>query len=156
MTTKTILRRAMITAGVLGLASLGFIYYQISQVPTLGVSDGKLKPLGSFPNSVSTQASQDSKRVEPLPMKSTVEDTMAAIKEACKSVSQTDILEERSDYLRVVFTTPVMKFHDDGEFWIDEQAQVVHFRSAARAGYSDGGNNRARYQKLTSAYKQTQ
>ena len=152
MTTKTILRRALITAGVLGLASLGLIYYQNAQVPTLGVSDGKFKPLGSFPKGVSTQASQDSKKVEPLPMKASVEETVAALKEACNSVCQTDILEERSDYLRLVFTTPVMKFHDDGEFWIDDKARVVHFRSEARAGYSDGGNNRARYQKIRRAY----
>jgi uncharacterized protein (DUF1499 family) len=46
-----------------------------------------------------------------------------------------------------------MKYHDDVEFYIDSIAQQVHFRSASRAGYSDRGLNRQRYEALAMSYE---
>lgn len=57
---------------------------------------------------------------------------------------RTRIVEESENYLRVEFTTAIMRYVDDVEFLIDDSAGVVHFRSASRVGYSDMGANRKR------------
>lgn len=133
-------------------ASAGFIYYQNSVEPEVGVQDGRLKPLKKSPNGVSTQAEKPSKRVETLPFKDSSEDTMEALKTAATRYGGVVFKEETEDYLYLVFSTPTLGFRDDAEFWLDREAREVHFRSQARAGYSDRGMNRRRYNKLRELY----
>lgn len=135
-------------------ANFGRIYWQNSQVPTLGVTDGKLAPISKKPNNVSTQTDVDEKRVTPWPFKGSQEETMAAIKAAVNTYGGATVQTETADYLYVIFTTSLMKYHDDAEFWLDAENQVVHFRSASRAGYSDMGLNRKRFDALTELYNQ--
>lgn len=149
---KKMLPLALKTVAVLFAAGTAYLYYQNAQVPELGVENGRLKPLRNTPNCVSTQASDLEKRVEPLPFADNLEKTMAALKAAVHSYGHEKILEETDTYLRVVFTTPTLRFKDDAEFWLDVENQVVHFRSAARAGKSDLGMNRKRYEKLRELY----
>ncbi len=49
------------------------------------------------------------------------------------------------------FICTTFRFRDDVESFIDRQANVIHFRSASRVGYSDLGANRARMEKLRKA-----
>lgn len=49
------------------------------------------------------------------------------------------------------FTTPLMKFVDDAEFWFDPAAQVIQVRSASRVGECDMGVNRKRIEGLRTA-----
>ncbi len=132
--------------------AFGYIYWQNSQVPELGVRDGQLTPLSGNPNGVSTQAVDTSKSVAPWPFKADQPATMDAIKAAVAAHGGGEIVTERADYLRVLFTTPKMRFRDDAEFYLDSDARVVHFRSESRAGKSDLGLNRQRHQQLTTLY----
>ena len=61
------------------------------------------------------------------------------------------IEQQESDYLYAVFTSPLMRFKDDVEVYIDESSNLVHFRSASRVGYSDLGVNRKRYEAFALA-----
>lgn len=137
---------------VLIVANFGFIFYQNTQIPDLGMEDGKFKPLSNKPNNVSTQTQNLEKKVEPWPFKGTKEETMAAIKSAINSYGGAETQKENENYLYVVFTTKLMRYHDDAEFWLDDEDRLVHFRSASRAGYSDMGLNRKRYDQLTEVY----
>jgi uncharacterized protein (DUF1499 family) len=130
----------------------GYVYDQNTQVPTLGVENGQLKALSSKPNNVSTQAKSEEKRIPVLPAKETPEATIAALKTAIDQYGHARIVKETQDYLYVVFTTSVVRFHDDAEFWIDIKNNQVHFRSASRVGYSDMGLNRKRYEALSEYY----
>jgi uncharacterized protein (DUF1499 family) len=58
------------------------------------------------------------------------------------------VVQAEGDYLRCEFSTPLMRYTDDVEFWFDPAAQVVQVRSASRLGYSDRGANRARIEAL--------
>jgi uncharacterized protein (DUF1499 family) len=136
--------------GCIGLVAL-LLYFKNKRTPALGVDGGLLTPLSSKPNGVSTQAN-DHKRVEPLPLKSTAEKTLHALKAAAQAYGGATTLKETDNYLRIVFATPTMKYRDDAEFYIDNAAGVVHFRSASRLGYSDMGLNKARYKKLAELY----
>lgn len=132
--------------------SFAVIYYQNSNEPLLGVNDGRFMPLGTRPNAVSTQAKDADKKVATWTMKNTPEQTTQAILYSIESYGGAEIIENNNNYVYVVFTTPLMKYHDDVEFWIDESAGEVHFRSSSRAGYSDRGLNRQRYDALALSY----
>jgi len=134
-------------------ANFGRIYYQNSQVPTLGVTNGKLTPISKKPNNVSSQTDVAEKSVPTLPFKDTQEQTLKAIKQAIANYGGGEIKNESEDYVYVVFTTSLMKYHDDVEFWLDAEHKEVHFRSASRAGYSDMGLNRQRWEKLAELYR---
>jgi uncharacterized protein (DUF1499 family) len=58
------------------------------------------------------------------------------------------IVDSRVDYLRVQYTTRLMKFVDDVEFWFDPVQGVVQVRSASRVGRNDFGVNRRRIEQL--------
>ncbi|RJG42688.1 DUF1499 domain-containing protein [Motilimonas pumila] len=137
---------------VITVAFFALIYWQNSQVPVLGVLDGQFKPLKNSPNGVSTQATDTSKRVAPWPWKSDSATTMKAIQASVQSLGNARIVQQESNYLYAVFTTPTMKFHDDVEFWLEASDKTVQFRSQSRAGKSDLGLNQQRYQQLEAQY----
>jgi uncharacterized protein (DUF1499 family) len=70
-------------------------------------------------------------------------------------MSGAEIVKREPGYLYVQFTTRLMKYVDDAEFWFDPDKQVIQVRSASRLGKSDLGVNRERIefirQKLDSA-----
>jgi uncharacterized protein (DUF1499 family) len=46
----------------------------------------------------------------------------------------------------------IFRFVDDVEFYIDERANLIHFRSASRLGYSDMGVNRKRMETIRASF----
>lgn len=126
---------------------------QNMKTPThLGHKNGKLAPMPSKPNAVSTQTTQKDKFVEALDYKGNTAETLAAVKQILAAMGNNDIQTQESHYIYTVFTTPKMHYHDDVEILLDEQAQKVHFRSQSRAGYSDMGVNRQRYESFRALY----
>jgi uncharacterized protein (DUF1499 family) len=121
----------------------------------LGVTDGKLKPPARTPNSVSSQAElwpdapqQAHARIAPLPLAGDGKATIAKIARIVEDLPGTQIVERRDDYLYARFTTTLMRFVDDVEFWADPAAGVVQVRSASRVGRKDFGVNRARIEAI--------
>ena len=124
----------------------------------LGVRDGKLKRPSSTNNSVSSQAGlwpdhpqRERARIEPLPLRGDGAATLAAIAGVVKAMPGALIVEQRPDYLYAQFTTRLMKYVDDVEFWVDPAAGVVQVRSASRLGAEDLGANRARVEAVRAA-----
>ncbi len=148
---KILIIIALVLVTLIAIA-FGFIYWQNSQVPELGHQGGQLTPLSDNPNGVSTQTDNAGKAVAPWPFKSDRAASMQAIKNAVAAHGGAEIVREEEDYLRVVFVTPKMRFRDDVEFYLDQTARQVHFRSESRAGKSDMGLNRQRYEQLTTEY----
>ena len=121
----------------------------------LGVTDGKLKPPARTPNSVSSQAElwpdapqQAFARIAPLALAGDGKATIAKIARIVEDLPGTQIVERRDDYLYARFTTTLMRFVDDVEFWADPAAGVVQVRSASRVGRKDFGVNRARIEAI--------
>jgi uncharacterized protein (DUF1499 family) len=129
----------------------------------LGVRDGKLKPPARTPNSVTSQADlwpdasqRASAAIAPLPMVKTgaeggagdAKATIAKLAQIVESLPGAKIVERRDDYLYAQFTTALMRFVDDVEFWVDPAAGVVQVRSASRVGRKDLGVNRARIESI--------
>jgi uncharacterized protein (DUF1499 family) len=126
------------------------------RAPTdLGVHDGRLKPPSTTPNSVSSQAGLYPDHTQrtyaflpPLPVKGNGPATIAKIKSIVESMGGTEIVTSKPDYLYAQFTTRIMKFVDDTEFWFDPVGNVIQVRSASRLGSKDFGVNRDRVETV--------
>ena len=137
-----------VVAGQLGLFS--------GRAPdNLGLRDGRLKPPSKTPNSVNSQADlwpehvqRDAARIAPLALRGDGPATMARLKTIVEAMPGAKLIEARPDYLYVQFTTRLMKFIDDTEFWFDPAAGVVQVRSASRVGNGDLGVNRKRIEVI--------
>lgn len=111
----------------------------------LGLRDGRLAPCPSSPNCVSSQASGEH-FIEPLALKGSPASTQQLLKQVLVSEPRMTLVQEQEGYLRAEYTSRLMRFVDDLEFVIDDNA--VHLRSASRLGYSDLGANRKRIEHL--------
>jgi len=140
-------------AGVLLAAQLGFFR---GPVPVqLGVRDGRFAPPSNTPNSVSSQADlwpahpqREYARIAPLPVAGgDGPATIAKLKLLAEAMGA-QVVEQRADYLYLRFTTRLMRYVDDAEFWFDPAAGAVQVRSASRVGRRDFGVNRARIEAL--------
>lgn len=121
----------------------------------LGVRDGKLKPPAVTPNSVTSQAKlypehpqQDYADISPLAVYGDGQNTLGMIKAIIEATAGAQLIESQSDYLYAQFTTPLLKFVDDVEFWFEPHSNVIHVRSASRLGRSDLGVNRRRIEMI--------
>ena len=111
----------------------------------LGVKDGKLAPCPGTPNCVSSQSDNPQFKIAPLPPVS-----IAEIKKVVEAMERTKIVEERDNYLYAEFTSKIMGYVDDVEFYLDSANNVVQVRSASRLGKSDLGVNRKRVEAIRS------
>ncbi len=121
----------------------------------LGVRDGKLKGLSATDNSVSSQAGlypghpqQQYAAIAPLALRGSGPETMGKLKAIVESMQGAKLVKTAPDYLYAQYTTPLMKYVDDVEFWFDPTAQVIQVRSASRVGKGDLGLNRQRVEAV--------
>jgi len=142
-----------IAAGQLGLL-------QGTPPTDLGVRDGKLKPPSMTENSVSSQAAlypghpqRKYADIAPLPLKGDGPATLARIKAIVEGMDGAKVVKSEPDYLYAQFTTRLMKYVDDVEFWYDPSAKVIQVRSASRVGRGDLGVNRKRIETVRGAFE---
>lgn len=120
---------------------------------TLGVKHSQLAELSSKPNCVSSQTDSKSKKVSPIPYSISAKEQMDKVVSVISNMSGAEIKQRSDVYLYAVFTTKIMRFKDDVEVFLDDQAKLLHFRSASRLGYSDLGVNKKRYNSFANALK---
>ena len=63
------------------------------------------------------------------------------------------VVTNEPGYTHAEFRSAAWGFVDDVEFYFDEEAGLIQFRSAARLGYGDGGVNRKRMEAVRAAYE---
>ncbi len=151
MVAKKLLTKFFIVSIVmmLGLAMLSF---NSGTPPALGVTEGRLVPCPESPNCVSTQTDSEAHRLAPVSWPASQGDALAKIKEVVgDNFARASLIDESSDYLRYEFRSLIFRFVDDVEFYFDQDARLIHFRSASRVGHSDLGANKSRMQKIVGA-----
>ena len=147
---KVILSLAIVAA--LPLVGLVMMSWFAKAPDDLGVTDGRLTDCPSSPNCVGSQASAESHRMAPLTFTGDAAAAKERLREAIRSMPRSKIVEESERYLRVEFTTAILRFVDDVEFLIQPETNEIHFRSASRIGQSDLGANRKRMQAVREAF----
>jgi len=128
------------------------VFQNLSTPTHLGHKNGQLAAMPDKPNAVSSQTDIVDKHVEPLAYKGSTEETINSVLAAFNEMGSNEIQTQESHYIYSVFTTGNLHFHDDVEVLLDEQTKQVHFRSQSRAGHSDLGLNRARYEEFKALY----
>jgi uncharacterized protein (DUF1499 family) len=120
----------------------------------LGVKDGKLADCPNTPNCVSSQAPETDTqhKIAPLGYTSSAAEAMAKLKSVIQGMDRTEVIAESEDYLYAEFTSALMGYVDDVEFFLDPAAGVIQVRSASRLGQSDLGVNRKRIEEIRAKF----
>ncbi|MEM6252037.1 MAG: DUF1499 domain-containing protein [Cyanobacteria bacterium P01_D01_bin.156] len=114
----------------------------------IGVQDAQLQTCPESPNCVSSTAGDEDHFIAPIAYtadRDAVRDKLIAI---IKNQPRTEIIDETDDYIRAEFTSRLMGFVDDAEFYFLPDTQEIALRSAARLGESDLGVNRRRLEQF--------
>ena len=120
-----------------------------------GVREGRLKPPSATPNSVSSQAAlypehamRGYAQIAPLALRGDGAASLARLRRLIEAMPGAKIVKSEPDYLYAQFTTRLLRFVDDAEFWFDPAAGAIQVRSASRLGRKDLGVNRERIEAI--------
>lgn len=120
----------------------------------LGVTDGKFPPCPDKPNCVVSYEYDQEHFIDPI---SYTHNYSEAYPELIKSIEQmpgSKIIIKDKRYIRAEFTSRLMRYIDDVEFYFSPDEKTVQVRSASRLGHSDMGVNRERIETLRSIFGQ--
>ena len=138
-------------ATILLLAIASFLAGCSSVPVARGVMDGRLASCPAKDNCVSTFSTRPDQKIEPLHFTGTPAAAMEKLKAVLAKRGDNKIVQQTDHYLHVEFTTPVLRFVDDGEFLLE--SHEIDLRSASRIGYTDFGKNRSRLEKIRKAFE---
>jgi uncharacterized protein (DUF1499 family) len=117
-----------------------------------GVKEGRLAACPDSPNCVSTQSEGKRHAMKPLPFVRTREASRERILSILKGMKRSTIVTLTETYIHAEVRSALWQFVDDVEFFLDENARLVHFRSASRVGTYDFGVNRRRMKEISEKY----
>ncbi|MEO8118081.1 MAG: DUF1499 domain-containing protein [Rhodoferax sp.] len=147
----------LLVAGLVLAGQLGFLSGTVPQ--ELGVTDGRLRPPSRTPNSVSSQAKlypEHPQRayasIAPLAYTGDGDVAMTRLTVLLKKSERTVVVTQQPGYIYAQSTTPLLKFTDDIEFWLDKPNSAIQVRSASRLGRNDFGVNRARVESIRAQF----
>ena len=126
----------------------------LTDVPyDLGLRNQRLSSCPETPNCVSSQEKFSQNRIPPITFEDSLEQAKERIYKVINSMRGTRIITKEVLYLHVEFTTEVLGFIDDVEFYFDGSQSLIHVRSASRRGYWDLGVNRRRVETIGYEFK---
>jgi uncharacterized protein (DUF1499 family) len=117
----------------------------------LGVRDGGLAPPKPTPNNVNSQVDKKADPqhyIEPLRYSGDVAQAWAALRRIVEGMKRVAVVKAEPNYLYAEFSSKLMGFVDDTEFYLDQQAGVIQVRSASRLGRGDHDVNRGRIEYI--------
>ena len=148
-------KRILLGALALAFAFIAYLFIQADTsagLPNPEHMPTELKPCPDKPNCVSTQAAQEDKKREPISYSGNLEQARTKLLKVLDDTPRTNRVTVEDKYVHYTFKTWPIPFTDDVEFLFDDQAKVIHYRSASRVGHSDLGVNSKRMAKLVAAY----
>ena len=123
---------------------------------TFTAATSTFAPCPDSPNCVSSQAdpNDETHYMAALPYTGSVMDAKEKLVAIIKGQPRATIVTEQDTYLHVEYRSLIFRFVDDVEFYIDEAAHLIQFRSASRLGHSDMGVNRKRMEGIREQFVQ--
>ena len=139
-----------------GVINLMFFLFLLSALTAGAVRSEEntlsfLKPCPSSPNCVSSLSDDPGRRIDPLPLAGTADETLSLLVRAVETFPRASIALREELYLKAEFRT-WMGFVDDVEFLVDKARGAVQVRSGSQTGYWDLGVNRKRMEALRRTY----
>jgi len=114
----------------------------------LGVNNGKLRDCPNSPNCVSSQSIDAEHKIAPLSYSGAPAKALESLKSVISSLPRTKIITANDNYIYAEFTSALMGYVDDVEFYLNTDKQIIEVRSASRLGQSDMGVNRDRIETI--------
>ena len=139
-----------------GAAFIFFVFsYCMAGVPdNLGLKNQLLSPYPPTPNCVSSQEKNSQHRIQPITFEVSLELAKERLNRVINSMRGTRIITQDVLYWHVEFSTQLLRFIDDVEFYFDGSQSRIHVRSASRQGYWDLGVNRRRVETIRSRFEE--
>ncbi|NJK40559.1 MAG: DUF1499 domain-containing protein [Acaryochloridaceae cyanobacterium SU_2_1] len=119
----------------------------------LGLQKGKLAPCPTTPNCLCSQDPDPGHQIAPLTYGGSAQEGWKKLKSILAGIGSAEIVTETKEYLYTEFTSKLLGFVDDVEFYLDAKNSVIQVRSASRLGQSDLGANRARIEAIRQQLK---
>jgi len=121
----------------------------------LGVTNGQLKGCPDTPNCVCSYTPEGDKEhaIASFPYTGSASDAIARLKQIIEGMERSTVNTVSDDYLYAEFSSKLMGFVDDVEFYAVPGDSVIHTRSAARLGKSDLGVNRKRTEEIRAQFE---
>ena len=143
----------LIIGSIAAFFPLRWLVERASPMPdNLGVENGRLQPCPDSPNCVSTQATDDGHSIPPIRYVGETAVAHQRLLSILQADAQFTIISQTPIYIHAEAQTAVWRFIDDVEFFFDKADSLIHFRSASRLGYGDGGTNRQRMEAIRTAF----
>jgi len=143
--TLSSLNLAIATPTILPMALFSF---SGTRPTNLGVNDGKLRDCPNSPNCVSSQSLDAEHKIAPLSYTGDPAKALEDLKSVISSLPRTKIITAKDNYIYAEFTSALMGYVDDVEFYLNADKKVIEVRSASRLGESDLGVNRDRIETI--------
>jgi uncharacterized protein (DUF1499 family) len=86
--------------------------------------------------------------MEPIPYTGPLSAARERMLSVLRRHPRTRVVEEGQDTIRAECRSRIFRFVDDVEIRFDDQAKLIHFRSASRLGRRDFGVNRKRMETV--------
>ena len=120
----------------------------------IGVQAGHLAACPPTPNCVVSQGADAAHAIAPLTYGGDPAAAITALATVVAAQPRSEIIEQTDNYLYVEFTSRLMGFMDDVEFYADPAAPgTIQMRAAARLGESDLGVNRQRLEEIRAVFQ---
>ena len=113
----------------------------------LGVHDARLAPPKRTPNNVNSQVDKNADAehyIEPLRYRGDARKAWETLQNIVSGMPRVKVVKSEPNYLYAEFSSKLMGYVDDTEFYLDKKAGVIQVRSASRLGRGDYGVNRQR------------
>lgn len=127
------------------------MFFRGKRPSRLGVEDGRLADGPNKPNWVCSQTERSGHAIAPLAFSGDVQAAWARLRDVVLRMPRTELIDSSDDYMYFEFTSSLMRYVDDVEFYND--GRVFHVRSASRLGYSDLNANRKRVEAIRSEFE---
>lgn len=93
--------------------------------------------------------------MDPIPYGGTPEEARERLLAVLRSWPRAKIVREEPGAVTMECRSRIFRFVDDVDFRFDDEARLIHFRSASRLGRRDFGVNRERMEKIRRRYDES-
>ncbi len=149
-------RRHWLLTGLALFLLAGCVSARMSARPTSSLTHGRLALCGDKPNCVCSQDDRPAHFIEPLTFTNAPAEAWARLVSVVLTQPRTTPVLETPEYLRVEFRSRLFRFVDDVEFLLLPATRTIEVRSASRVGHSDLGANKARVERIRTAFAAAQ
>jgi len=118
----------------------------------IGVTNGKLLACPNSPNCVSSQSTDAEHKISPLTYTGDAAKALEDLKVTIASMPRTKIITAEGNYIYAEFTSSLMGYVDDVEFYLNADKNIIEVRSASRLGESDLNVNRNRIEAIRAKF----